>query len=162
MRKKWAERKDEQDTLHGKGPQAIDSLQVVATTIIDKASKTYDVDNNHAKDAKSRACEVDQEKGLTRKRLRDELQEQAKASRQKQIDADCTPVQPKQKPKQVIKGNDAIARLLNIGRLPQGGLQVETKGNVGVQQRELNAGTCSSRATVGVVASSSIVVPGVL
>ena len=78
------------------------------------------------------------------------------------MNVDCTPEQPKHKPKQIIKGNDAIARLLNIGRYPQGGLKDATIGNVGDQQREVNAGTCSSSATVGVVASSSLGVPSVL
>ena len=75
------------------------------------------------------------------------------------MNVDCTPEQPKHKPKQIIKGNDAIARLLNIGRYPQGGLKDATIGNVGDQQRELSAGTSSARATEGVVASSTLVVP---
>ena len=134
---------------------------MVATSIIDKARRiTYDDD--HARDAKSRVCEVAQDKGKSRKRLREELHEQAKASRQRLWKNDCSPEQPKQKPKQRIKGNDAITRLLNIGRHHQGVHHDGTKGIVESDNRLLNAGACSPRATEGVVASSSIVVPGVL
>ena len=161
MRKKWAERNDEQEVLHGKGPQANDSIQMAAKTIIDKA-RTIRYDDDHAKDAKSLVCEVAQDEGKSRKRLREELHEQARASRRRLWKDDCSPEQPKKKPKRRIEGNDAITRLLNIGRPHQvnpheGTMSIVVNGN-----RLMHAGTDISRATEGVVASSSIVVPGVL
>ena len=150
MRKRWAERYVEQDALHGKGPQANACLQIVATSINDRAKRKV-CDDDHEKHTKTRVSEV---ASTSRKRLREELQEQAKVSRQRLCKHDCLLEQPKQKPKYRIKGNDAITRLLNIGRHHQGDHHDETKGTVESDDRLLNAGACSPRATEGVVASS--------
>ena len=82
--------------------------------------------------------------------------EQAKAARQKIIHDECTPVQPLKKQRIIIKGDDAITRLLNVGRHHQGVHQDETMGKVERGDRSLNAGTCSSSAAVGVAACCAI------
>jgi len=172
MRAKWANKKDEKEAVHAKELQELDEiteddeldqLQQDLARIIEDAESEED----NANDAKPRACEGDQVKSKTRQRLREELHEQARASKQRRIGAertaaDCTLEQSAKRPKHEIKGNDAITRLLNIGRLPQGGLKVMTDGNVGMQHRGMNAGTSSSSATYGVGASSSLGVPSVI
>ena len=87
--------------------------------------------------------------------MREELQEQAKVSRQRLNRKDGTEDQAKPMPiKFRIQGNDAITRLLNVGRRHQGGVQDAAKEFVEKENRMLNAGACSHHATERVVASS--------
>ena len=92
---------------------------------------------------------------LSRKRLREELHVQAKVSRQKLIRRDGAIEQAKPMPiKLRIQGNDAITRLLNVGRFHQGGVHDAAKDSVENVNRVLNAGACSLLATERVVAGS--------
>ena len=102
-------------------PQATECIQRDSVSVgVDAKSKAKDDD--FAKDSKKQSHEVAPDNRLSRKRLREDLHEQSKESRQKLIRRNGTLDQAKPMPNNLrIQGNDAITRLLNVGRLHQGG-----------------------------------------
>ena len=106
------------------------------------------------KTPKSNAMKLHQKMDFPGKRLREELHEQAKVSRQKLIRKDGTLEKAKPMPNKLrIQGNDAITRLLNVGRPHHEGFNDAAIGRVESGKRGLNEGACIHHATVRVVAA---------
>ena len=160
LRKKWAEKKAIQASMQGTDPQEKECFQMVAVNIEGEAKRKA-TDDDIGKVSKKRHQDDAPSKGYSRKRLREELQEQAKVARQKTTQTAGIAEDAKPRNKLRIKGNDAITRLLNVGRPHQEGLQDETERLVGKNPSMLTEGACDPSATVRVVAGSSVGGPSI-
>ena len=116
MRKKWAEEKTRKVNVKAIDPQATECIQWDSVHGGGDAKINAKLDDL-AKFSNKQSHEDAPDKRLSRKRLREELHEQAKESRQKLYRRGGTEVQGKPMPiKARIQGNDAITRLINAGR----------------------------------------------
>ena len=119
LRKKRAEDKARQCEVKEIDPQVTDCRDTVIVGVdVEMNAK----DDDFAKDPTKQCHEAAPDNRLSRKRLREELHEQAWVSRRKLIPWTGTIDQAKPMPNKFrIQGNDAITRLLNVGRLHQAG-----------------------------------------
>ena len=111
---------------------------------------------------KRQSHEMEPDETVSRKRLRELLEEPVEESRRKQvrrlgpmIQQKMHPSNEQAKPKKLrMHGNDAITRLINAGRQHQGRDQDATIGEVEKENRLMIMGACSQHVTKGVVACS--------
>ena len=129
MRKRWVERNAEQDrrptadaSRGWQGDAGVHPIGWQLVPFLPKRSYPVQdvVDHEHQEQSeeitKRRCVEAAPVPGITRKRLREQLQEQAKEMRPKQRREQEPLDIAKPKPKLRIHGHDAITRLLNVGR----------------------------------------------
>ena len=111
---------------------------------------------------KRQSHEMESDGSVSRKRLRELLNEQVEESRRTQvrrldpmIQQKMHPTDEQAKPKKFrMHGNDAITTLINAGRQRQGRDQDATIGEVEKENRLMIMGACSQHVTKGVVAWS--------
>ena len=117
MRKKWAARNSGQDgRITPDASTALVALQPKRSHP-DQEDEDHGLQEQSEEIAKRRCFEAAMVPGITRKRLREQLQDQANEKRPMQRRV----LEHKPKPKLRIHGQDAITRLLNVGRLsPRG------------------------------------------
>ena len=121
MRNKWAAKNQEQDgQINPDVSNALMALQPMRCHP-DQAVNDHVHQEQSEEIAKRRCLEAATMPGLTRKRLREQLQDQANDRRPKQRREQEPLAKIKPKPKLRIQGHSAITRLLNVGRLsPRG------------------------------------------